>query len=235
MYEKITDEEIKRFGVANLSTTPTGKTPFGESGFTPAELRARFDKLPTYLAARFNEIIDGMADSSLANNIYVGVGSVGQILRGLFDGGMAMNIRIVTPTETLTLQAAVTRLVKLLDEIDNGEFLNGLQFADGKTLRAVILDLENKTEELNESLDSKVSYQTLDERIATIVGSAPETLNALNELAAALGNDPNFATTVANQIGSKAGRDELQETESAILEGLSAILAAQEEILGGSV
>ena len=39
--------------------------------------------------------------------------------------------------------------------------------------------------------------------VAQIVGNAPETLNALNELAAALGNDENFATTISNQIGTK--------------------------------
>lgn len=38
---------------------------------------------------------------------------------------------------------------------------------------------------------------------ATIVDSAPETLDTLNELAAALGDDPNFATTVTNLIGTK--------------------------------
>ncbi len=80
-----------------------------------------------------------------------------------------------------------------------------------------------------------VPLHLLEERLAAIVGSAPETLNALNELAVALGNDPNFATTVAKQIGAKANKTELQETESAILEGLGAILAAQEEILGGGV
>lgn len=39
---------------------------------------------------------------------------------------------------------------------------------------------------------------------AAIVDSAPETLDTLNELAAALGDDPNFATTVTNQIAQKA-------------------------------
>ena len=38
--------------------------------------------------------------------------------------------------------------------------------------------------------------------ISSLVGTAPETLNTLNELASALGNDPNFATTVSNKIGS---------------------------------
>ena len=39
--------------------------------------------------------------------------------------------------------------------------------------------------------------------IANLVDSAPATLDTLNELAAALGDDPNFATTVATSIGTK--------------------------------
>jgi hypothetical protein len=40
-------------------------------------------------------------------------------------------------------------------------------------------------------------------QVAALVNSAPTTLDTLNELAAALGNDPNFATTVATSIGTK--------------------------------
>lgn len=40
-------------------------------------------------------------------------------------------------------------------------------------------------------------------QIANLVASAPATLDTLNELATALGNDPNFATTVATSIGTK--------------------------------
>lgn len=43
-----------------------------------------------------------------------------------------------------------------------------------------------------------------DTKVAGLVNSAPETLDTLKELSTALGNDPNFATTVANQIGTKA-------------------------------
>ena len=43
-----------------------------------------------------------------------------------------------------------------------------------------------------------------DTKVAGILDSAPETLNTLNELAAALGDDPNFATTISTQIGEKA-------------------------------
>lgn len=40
--------------------------------------------------------------------------------------------------------------------------------------------------------------------IAALVASSPAALNTLNELAAALGNDPNFATTVTNLLAGKA-------------------------------
>ena len=46
----------------------------------------------------------------------------------------------------------------------------------------------------------------VDEKVADIVDSAPETLDTLKELSTALGNDPNFATTIANQIGTKVDK-----------------------------
>jgi hypothetical protein len=39
--------------------------------------------------------------------------------------------------------------------------------------------------------------------VAAIVDSAPATLDTLNELAAALGDDPNFATTITTSLGNK--------------------------------
>lgn len=50
------------------------------------------------------------------------------------------------------------------------------------------------------------SVEYVDGRVANIVNSAPETLDTLQELAEALGNDPNFATTVAKEIGTKADK-----------------------------
>lgn len=42
-----------------------------------------------------------------------------------------------------------------------------------------------------------------DSRISALVGAAPAVLDTLNELATALGNDPNFATTIATQLSGK--------------------------------
>ena len=49
--------------------------------------------------------------------------------------------------------------------------------------------------------------------ISALVGSSPEALDTLNELAAALGNDPNFATTMTNSL---AGKQPLDATLTAL-------------------
>ena len=52
----------------------------------------------------------------------------------------------------------------------------------------------------------KPSYATktyVDTSISSLVDAAPTTLNTLNELAAALGDDPNFATSISTLIGTK--------------------------------
>ena len=48
--------------------------------------------------------------------------------------------------------------------------------------------------------------------IANLVDSAPATLDTLNELAAALGDDPNFATTVTNSIATKLATADFAST-----------------------
>ena len=48
-----------------------------------------------------------------------------------------------------------------------------------------------------------VTKTYVDTEIAGFVDAAPATLDTLNELAAALGDDPNFATTITNTIGNE--------------------------------
>ncbi|EFU5451926.1 phage tail protein, partial [Salmonella enterica] len=50
-------------------------------------------------------------------------------------------------------------------------------------------------------------------KVAQLVGSAPEALDTLKELADALGNDPNFSTTVLNKL---AGKQPLDDTLTAL-------------------
>ena len=56
---------------------------------------------------------------------------------------------------------------------------------------------------LQSALDGKTTEAYVGTQIAALVDSSPATLDTLNELAAALGDDPNFATTVTTSIGEK--------------------------------
>lgn len=53
------------------------------------------------------------------------------------------------------------------------------------------------------------SAATVASQLATLVDSAPTTLDTLNELAAALGDDANFATTITTALGTKANTSSL--------------------------
>lgn len=60
------------------------------------------------------------------------------------------------------------------------------------------------------------TQEETDAKIANLVDSAPEALNTLNELAAALGDDSNFATTMSTELGKKATKDELKAHEEKV-------------------
>ena len=69
--------------------------------------------------------------------------------------------------------------------------------------------------------------------VAGLVGSSPEALNTLNELAAALGNDPNFATTVMNALAGKQPLDAtLTNLSGKSISGLLEYLGFSEYIKG---
>ena len=53
--------------------------------------------------------------------------------------------------------------------------------------------------------------------LAALVGSSPEALDTLNELAAALGNDPNFATTITNALADKQPLNDVLTAVSQII------------------
>lgn len=62
--------------------------------------------------------------------------------------------------------------------------------------------------------------------IQNLVSSAPETLDTLNELAAALGDDPNFATTVTNSIATKVDTTTFNTTTTSLTNSINTKLDA---------
>lgn len=68
---------------------------------------------------------------------------------------------------------------------------------------------------LNNSIDNKqdkataIKIEDVKAEIQKIVGTAPEALNTLQEIAEALGNDPNKINTILTQLGLKADKSDL--------------------------
>ena len=91
--------------------------------------------------------------------------------------------------------------------------------ADAKSYADGIVATEATARSTGDSntLSSAKSYT--DTAISNLVDTAPSTLDTLNELAAALGDDPNFATTVSSQIGTA------QSTADTALANANAALA----------
>ena len=59
------------------------------------------------------------------------------------------------------------------------------------------------------SIAGLATVQYVDNKVAGVVNSAPETLDTLKELSDALGSDPNFAATMATELGKKVNTADL--------------------------
>lgn len=81
--------------------------------------------------------------------------------------------------------------------------LNQLKIGD------IIYDLAAKFDaEDNNIKDTYSTKEYVTQKISELVNSAPETLDTLNELAAALNNDSNFANTIITQLETKVDKVE---------------------------
>jgi hypothetical protein len=96
--------------------------------------------------------------------------------------------------------------------VDTSSFSNVLSGSDDdvqtalETIDTAFADKTNWDTAYSWGDHSTQSYATetyVTTAVANLVDAAPSTLDTLNELAAALGDDPNFATTVTNSIATK--------------------------------
>lgn len=117
-----------------------------------------------------------------------------------------LNSTSTNPVENKTIYDQFIRLRSaIIKRVPNSRSINGKALTDDITLSASDVGaLPNTT--VIPSIDGLATETYVDNKVAGIVNSAPATLDTLNELAAALGDDPNFATTVATQIGTKVDK-----------------------------
>lgn len=134
-------------------------------------------------------------------------------LMGVIDGKLrnkANKADVYTRTElddplrTLGANAAtasklkIARLLTLAGEA-TGEV--GVDWSGNVTLMVTVPGLLDKADKVD-----AVTPAQMEARFEQLIGAAPEALNQLNEFAAALGNDPNFAATMLAALDAKADK-----------------------------
>ena len=144
---KLTDSEMSAQGVASLPTRPNGDYADGGETLTAAALKDRFDRLPKYVAARLNALIDALntnpstdADGSIAS----------AILSGLFPG----------TDDTHSLSDFFT-------DVKNGD-LAGYLSVGGVTLSAGLAAKEDTLQIVSTSLSTLTPSDRREYRLGTL-------------------------------------------------------------------
>lgn len=156
------------------------------------------------------------------------IATIGSTYHGAETGNTNMNI-MFSPLDIPSSSA------KNFDYTTYGTFEKAIKDSDGNIIKdtyATKADISNEvtTKNLNSanltvtgptcvptanagnSSNAIASTEFVAKSIATLVDSAPDQLNTLNELAKALGNDSNFASTVTAELAKKLNSAEAEST-----------------------
>ncbi|WP_442757291.1 phage tail protein [Pseudomonas putida] len=210
---------------ANLASpkftgTPEAPTPpVGTNNDQLATMKALLQALASFgLASGRSMFVDDL--NSLRGTCFFGFGekAIGAIESGIYD---AIGFQVESVGQRT--QFAVPGGSRLFVRTDDSSDASGFEpWAEMASLNAVNLLAEivagkasiaspkfTGTPEVPTAAKgnkSKVAANTefVQAEIAALVDSAPGSLDTLRELATALGNDPNFATTMVNELSKKA-------------------------------
>lgn len=135
-----------------------------------------------------------MSLASNISNLATRIGTECKSLRTLINGNAA-DLSALTTTDKTNLVAAVNELKALIDAAD-GAVIN-----DAATATTSTWSSQKISDELTATLNS-------------ILDGSPAALDTLNELAAAIGDDANFAATVTTALGNRLRFDAAQTLTS---------------------
>lgn len=111
------------------------------------------------------------------------------------DSGTKLNAGALVPVEAGTVNADTIWMLKTDGAIIVGATSIAFQWAGG---------LNAPTQAPGDNSSKVANTAFIQAAIAALVASSPAALDTLNELAAALGNDANFAATITNALALKA-------------------------------
>lgn len=149
--------------------------------------------------------IQGQLDTKAPIDNPVFTGSVGLSSNIVFEGATADDFETtVTATDptadrTITLPDASGTVILSTDSVNSLSGPTGPFSLNSQKITNLATPTDNTDAATKAYVDSAASAA-----VSAVVDSAPAALDTLNELAAALGDDENFATTVTNALATKA-------------------------------
>lgn len=132
--------------------------------------------------------------------------------------------------QNMLSESTVSDVYKLAN-VPEGTYISGVEFDEStNTFTFTFSNGTEFTAKVNSSgevdLSEYVKKDEVDSRIESVIGSAPEALDTLQELSKALGDDPNFATTVTEMISEVEKKTEEIKSSIPSIDGL----ATKEEV-----
>ena len=187
-----------------------------------------------------SETFAELDDKTIINSIIANSGLIGDLqkqidaITGTGEGGDAttiegLNAQLASLKNTIgkATEGGVdgTGLIKRVEDVEAGLAAHTHEIADVTGLQPALDAKADKKDfdglkalvgELPEgaTTDNVVGY--VDEKVAALVGSAPDALDTLQELAAAIKNDANVVDTLNSAIGQKADQSALETLQQLV-------------------
>lgn len=195
---------------AALTGLKTGQDAKADAAATTAALGAKADKATTVSGGG---LAAGGGDLSANRTITVTAATQAEAEAGTLD------TKAMTPLKT---KQAIDALVPAATTTQAGK----ARFATTAEALAGLL--------VNVATDPATVKAVVDAAVSNLVSAAPGALDTLNELAAAIGDDPNFAATISAQIGQKLNASSVSAWILANLLGAADAAAARTALGLGS-
>lgn len=110
---------------------------------------------------------------------------------------------LVAAINEVAANSAVGALLSANNLSDLGDTASARTNLDVRSTAQVTAEISAAVAAITLSALGGLTQAEVDARVQVVVDSAPAALDTLNELAAALGDDPNFAATITAALGNK--------------------------------
>lgn len=145
------------------------------------------------------------------------VAAINELYAGGGAGSTGPVINDTTPSGTSVYSSSKTQsIVDAKPSIDDA-VTNGTTVWSGSKVNSAINTAVATKPSINDTTagtttvySSSKTDQQISAAVSSLVDSSPAALDTLNELAAALGDDPNFATTINTSLGNRVRVDAVQ-------------------------